>query len=161
MKNVQHVLPSSLLGGKATVRWLQLCQVPGQDPVVQRPGVKKGTWPSLGVWQKVPWRNCFLNGSAGIQEMEAESRNHQQKSRKKELCAGSLAWEHREGKLWCWGSGERERGRRDVTRVLVEYSCSPGEHFGPHYMKLSLQTTQKIIDKLKQVFHPHRALIYQ
>jgi len=51
----------------------------------------------------------------------------------------------------------RERdGRREVTSVLVEHGCSPGEHFGPCYMKLSLQTIQKIIDKLKlkQVFYP-------
>ena len=78
-----------------------------QDPVVHRPGINKGTWPSLGIWQKVPWRKCLLNGRAGIQEMEAESRKHEQKSRKKGLCAGSLVWKHREGR--CWGSGEREK----------------------------------------------------
>ena len=124
-----------------------------QDPVVYRPGKNKGTWPSLGIWQKVPWRKCLLNGRAGIQDMEAESRKHEQKSRKKVLCAGSLVWAHKEGK--CWGSGERD-GRREVTSVLVEHGCSPGEHFSPRYTKLSLQTIQKVIDKLKlkQVFYP-------
>lgn len=64
-----------------------------------------------------------------------------------------------QGRKWCvqgaqcestekgsFGAGEVVRetaGRREVTGVLGEYSCSPGEHFGPHYMKLSLQTIQK------------------
>lgn len=78
------------------------------------------------------------------------------KIKEEELCAGSLVWEAQREESF--GAGEvvrREReSRRDVTRVLVEYSCSP-EHFGPHYIETFLQTIQKIIDKLKQVFYPH------
>lgn len=141
MKNAQHVLLSSHWEWKATVRWLQLCQVQGQDPVVHCPGTEEGhvtqSWHMTeGSLEEVLLKQKSRNTGNGGRGQKAWTKIKEESGVCRELSVSAQRRKVREV--------VRERaGRREVKGVPGEYSCSPGEHFGPHYMKLSLQMIQK------------------
>ena len=159
MKNAQHVLPSSHWEWKPQSDDCSCAKCKGRIPWYTAQEQKKGTWPSLGIWQKVPWRKCSLNRRAGTQEMEAEGRKHEQKSRKKVVCAGSLVWVHREGKSGKWWEREQAGGR---SKGSLENTVAHQENTSAHITwNFPYKWYKKITDKLKQAFWPHRPLIYR